>query len=198
MGSVAILLDMKPGNHGRRIAAAAAVLVSTLLGVSQVAAQVAAQEPAPDPFVVLFSITCMKYYNSADQLRAAMKASGSAEMTGDAAAFFLNGKIGSAWRVPVEGKPYIVTLRQDGICTVFAQKADIEAVRKDFTRLVSRATPPVEARSLPGGPGGTVVQTITYAWARPTDDVQLVFTLTTSTSPSAPVEAMATVALTAK
>ena len=48
------------------------------------------------------------------------------------------------------------------------------------------------------GPGGTVVQTITYAWSRPADDMQLVFTLTTSSNPTAPVQAMATVALTAK
>jgi hypothetical protein len=189
----------------RLVAGIPAVLVSTLLGTQQVAALVAApvpapvpaQEPVPDPFVVLYSTTCMKYYNSEDKLRADMKQSGIVELAGDAAKFFLNGKAGNAWTVPIDDQRFVVALR-DGICSVFAQHAKTDAVQKDFTRLVSKATAPAEARLLPGGPGGTVVHTITYAWSRPADDTQLVFTLTTSTNPTAPVQAMATVALTAK
>jgi len=198
------------GKPGRNRAAIAAVLIPALLGIQPIAAlgatQVAPQvsapatapEATPDSFVTLFSITCMKYYNAQEQLRAAMKKSGSEELSGDAARFFLSGKPGNAWTVPIENQRYVVTLRSDGICTAFAQKAEIETVQKDFTRLVSRATPPAEARLLAGGPGGAAVHTITYAWSRPADTEQLVFTLTTSTNPTAPVQAMATMALTAK
>jgi hypothetical protein len=172
------------------------VLVSTLLTGFL---QVAAPEATPDAFMAVFTTTCMKYYDSSDKLRAAMKASGTAALTGDAAAFFLSRRPGTAWGVSAQERRYIVALRDDGICTVFAQQADVDAVRQGFTRLVSKASPPLEARSLPGGPsGGGVVQTTTYAWSRPADETQLVFTLTTSTSPAAPVQAMASVALTAK
>ena len=182
------------GNPARDRTAIAAVLISTLLGIQPVAAA----EAVADSFVTLFSITCMKYYNAEEQMRAAMKKSGSEELSGDAARFFLSGKPGNAWTVPIENQRYVVALRSDGICTAFAQKADIETVQKDFTRLVSKATSPVEARLLPGGPAGAAVHTITYAWSRPADAEQLVFTLTTSTNPTAPVQAMATMALTAK
>ena len=100
----------------RRWAAGAAVLSSTLLSGFL---QGAEQEAPPDAFVALFSTTCMKYYNSQEQLRSAMKASGMAELAGDAARFFLNGKPGIAWSVPIEEQRYVVTLREDGVCTTF-------------------------------------------------------------------------------
>jgi hypothetical protein len=194
-GQIAILIIMKSRS--------ATVIASMLLaGFVQAAAQVPAPAPAPvavpEPFVAVFSTTCMKYYNTGDKLIVAMKESGTVELTGDAARFFLNGNTGHAWTIPIEQQRYVVALRSDGICTVFAQHAQTDVIQKDFTRLVSRATPPTEARLLPGGPSGTAVHTITYAWAKPADDTQLVFTLTTSTNPAAPVQAMATVALTAK
>ncbi|MEO8308697.1 MAG: hypothetical protein ABI616_11735 [Pseudomonadota bacterium] len=170
----------------------------SLLAASMPCCLPAAQDAGPDSFVALYSTTCMKYYNSAEKLRATMKEGGMTELTGAGSAFFLARQTGIAWRVPIEGESYVVALRQDGICTVFAEHAAIETVRKDFTKLVSKATPPVQAVSLPGGPSGTAVQTITYAWTRPADDEQLVFTLTTTTDPKAPTQAMATVALTAK
>jgi hypothetical protein len=174
------------------------VLAGFMQAEAQVPATAPAPAPVPEPFVTVFSTTCMKYYNTGDKLIVAMKESGTVELTGDAARFFLNGNTGHAWTIPIEQQRYVVALRSDGICTVFAQHAQTQAIQQEFTRLVSRATPPTEARLLPGGPGGTAVHTITYAWAKPADDVQLVFTLTTSTNPTAPVQAMATVALTAK
>ncbi len=187
---------------GRWTARGTVLLASSLLAGSLRAAAPAAPAPVPEmgaeSFVRLFSITCMKYYNSWDKLRAAMQESGSPELTGEAAAFFLKGKSGTAWSVPVGEQRYVVMIHGEGTCSVFARKVEVEAVQKQFTRLVSKTTPPVEAYSLPGGPSGSGVQTITYAWARPTDAEQLVFTLTTSTNPAAPVQAMASMALTAK
>jgi hypothetical protein len=180
---------------GRMMARGAVLLASSLLASSL---QAAAPEPGPDPFVRLFEITCMKYYNSWDKLRTAMKESGSAELTGEAAAYFLKGKSGTAWTVPVGDQRFVVMIHGEGTCSVFARQAQVDVVQKQFTRLASRATPPVEAHSVPGGPSGGGVQTITYAWAKPAEEEQLVFTLTTSTNPAAPVQAMASMALTAK
>jgi len=140
----------------------------------------------------------MKYFSSPDKLRVAMKEGGMDPLSAVATKFFLNGKDGYAWAVPIDDQRYVVTLRSDGICAVFAQHAEIEAVRKDFTRLVSKATPPVEAHVLPGGTNNAVVQTTTYAWSKPAEETQLVFMLTTSTDPKAPAQAMATMALAAK
>jgi len=153
-----------------------------------------------DSFTTLFAFTCMKHFYAHDQLRADMAASNAAVLPQDRAAFFLNGTHGTAWAVLENEQRYVVVLRDDDICAVYAQHAPVEVVQKNFVALVSSSPAPLVAEQLNSaisGPNSDVLHTIAYAWSRPKDDTQLTFTLTTSTD-GVPVQAMASMAYSKK
>jgi hypothetical protein len=153
-----------------------------------------------DSFTTLFAYTCMKNFYAHDQLRAEMAKSNSTALPQDRAAFFLNGAPGTAWAVLEGGQRYVVVLRDDAICAVYAQHAPVEVVQKNFIALVSSSPAPLVAEKLDSataGPNSDVLHTITYAWSRPKDDTELTFTLTTSMD-GVPVQAMASMAVTEK
>lgn len=153
-----------------------------------------------DSFTSLFALTCMKHFYAHDKLRAEMAATNAAVLPQDRAAFFLNGSHGTAWAVLENGQRYVVALRDDDICAVYAQHAPVEVVQTNFVALVSSSPAPLVAEKLDGaasGPNSGVLHTIAYAWSRPKDDTQLTFTLTTSTD-GAPVQAMASMAYSKK
>ncbi|HET7332242.1 NMCC_0638 family (lipo)protein [Dyella sp.] len=153
-----------------------------------------------DSFTALFAITCMKYFYSHDQLRAQMASSNVPTIPQDRAASFLGGAHGTAWLVLQDGQRYVVVLRDDDICGVYAEHAAVDVVQKNFVALVGEAPAPLTAVKLDGavsGPDSGALHTIAYGWSRPQDDSQLTFTLTTSTT-GVPVQAMATLAYSKK
>jgi len=153
-------------------------------------------------FVKLYAETCMKHYSKPDTLKAEFEAAKTPELPASTAGFFLGGMPGKAWpqRGPGQGR-FVVSLRDDGICAVFAQHADDVAVEKGFRNLVSTSPPPLTAAAdkdehamSPTGP----IHTLSYTWSRPGDSSELLFTLTTAVSPDAPVQAMASLGPTRK
>jgi len=153
-------------------------------------------------FVKLYAEKCMKHYAKPDALKAAFEAAKTPELPAATAGFFLGGAPGKAWpqKGPGEGR-FVVSLRDDGICAVFAQHADDVSVEKHFKDLVSTSPPPLTAAAdkdehgmSPTGP----IHTLSYTWSRPGDDSELLFTLTTAVSPDAPVQAMASLGRTKK
>ncbi|TDK21739.1 hypothetical protein E2F46_14455 [Luteimonas aestuarii] len=149
-----------------------------------------------DAFSTLFASTCMQHYDSQDALTAAITAYGGQDVPAGNASFFLGGKGGAAWIILAEEGRFVVSLREDGTCAVFAQRAIAEAARAGFQSLVSTAHPPLlaEPRTMP-----TAVdeqsRTLACAWFRPEDDSELLFVLTTSDDPDANVQAVATVSI---
>ena len=149
-------------------------------------------------FIKLYTEKCMKHYAKPEALRAEFEAAKTPELPADTAGFFLGGSPGKAWpqRGPGEGR-FVVSLRDDGVCTVFAQYADDVGVEQRFKTLASTSPAPLAATAgkeehsmAPTGP----IHTLSYAWSRPGDDSELLFTLTTAVSPDAPVQAMASLA----
>ena len=149
-------------------------------------------------FMKLYTTTCMKHYAKPEALSAEFTAAKTPTLPDDTARAFLGGMPGKAWpqRGPGEGK-FVVSLRDDGVCAVFAQYADTINVEQQFTALVATSPAPLTSSReqddhgmAPTGP----IHTLSYAWARPGDSTKLVFTLTTAVSPDAPVQAMATLA----
>jgi hypothetical protein len=151
-----------------------------------------------DPFLAVFTATCMQHYYDKNKLRTLLSAEPDSTLSSQEAAYFLRGGAGSAWRIGYQDRRYVVSLRDDGICAVFAQQAAVESVRDGFTKLVSSAGPPFEARQVNIGPNTGSLRTLSFAWARPSDATQLQFTLTTSDEPTAQVKAMASMAVTQK
>lgn len=175
-------------------------LVSFALSWALVSGPALAQEPAPaaDDFNMLFATTCMKHFHTPDTLREAMVKNGVEELIGEQSRFFLDGAPGKAWILDGSSGKYVVSLREDAICAVFAQQAKPDVVRAGFEALVKAAPAPLVSRRVEDPAMHDHADTVTYAWSRPEDDVDLVFMLTTSTDPDVSAQAMASMALAKK
>lgn len=179
---------------------------SVVMAVAMLVPPLAGGAPATDGytfFIKLFADACMKHYTNLDGIKAEMDAEHAAALPADKSGFFLGGKPGKAWvRTDTDGRGYVVSLRDDGICAVFAQKADTVMVEQQFNAIASTSPAPMVAQKLMDqnemvatGP----IHTISYGWsAGKGDKTQLTFTLTTAVSPDAFVQAMASLALTQK
>lgn len=174
----------------------ALLALATLLPLS------AAASPPADSINDLFAGTCMKHFYSQDGLRKAMSDLGSPEVPAEKAKFFLDNKAGKAWFVIAPSTPYVVALRDDSVCAVFAQRANSEQVRSGFVALVGAAPRPLAAAVEDGSSIGALndehVRTLAYSWSRPEDKDQLLFVLTTSDSSEATAQAMVSMSLVGK
>ena len=157
-----------------------------------------ASSSAPiDPFTELFANSCMKHFHAQDEMRAKM--SDATVLEGKPAAFFLGKSTGTAWSLELGGRKYVVALRNDNVCAVFAQTAPVAEVQANFETLVATAPAPLVADRRDGaGPNGGSVRTVAYAWYRPENKSELLFTLTTSSDAAPTVQAMASMALVGK
>lgn len=152
----------------------------------------------PGKFAVLFATTCMQHYYAPQQLKADMSARGPA-LEGDAAKSILGGQAGTAWAIQDSGDRFIVAWRNDGICAVYAQRAPAAETQSDFAALVATAPEPLVATPRETqGPNTGTTRTVSYAWHRPADKAELLFTLTTSTDADAKIQAMASMGLVKK
>jgi hypothetical protein len=139
----------------------------------------------------------MQNFYTPENLSAQM--AGNSVLEGEAAKFFLGGTDGTAWSINGGNSKYVVALRNDGVCAVFAQRAPIDEVTRNFVASVSMAPPPLVSVERPAkGPSTEYVTTTAYGWSREQDKTELLFTLTTSSDELSPVKAMASVALVAK
>lgn len=158
----------------------------------------AAGSALPDDFNALFAMTCMKHFYSQNELREAMNAQSDGVLSGEQAKYFLQGSPGTAWSVTAPSAKYVVALRDDTLCLVFAQRAVSSAVQRGFVALVSSAPDPLVAIKLNDpslGPNRGTTRTIAYSWGRPEDDSELLFTLTTTDDVDATTQALASMAL---
>lgn len=152
--------------------------------------QAGSEPPTPNDFMSVFTATCLQNYFNPERLIGLLNQGGT-ELSGTDAQPFLRGSPGRSWRLEYRGRNYAVALRGDGICAVFAQEAAPEVAHEGFGKLLSSPAPPFEARKSPIGPGTGPLRTVSYVWARPDEQTQLQFTLTTSSEPTATIRAMA-------
>lgn len=96
-----------------------------LLGV------IACDKPAaasPERFGANFSFaTCVRHAGDVDTLAALFKERGINQLPPDLADNFLNGASGKAWSFTSPDGQFAVTYKNDGVCTVFIKKADVNA-----------------------------------------------------------------------
>lgn len=166
-------------------------------GLLSIALPFSAQAAQLDSFTDLFARTCMQHFYSQDQLRGKLAAQ--QELEGQEASFFLGGLEGTAWLVEHNNSRFVVSLRQDGMCAVFAQTASATEVQRNFVATVGNAPEPLVAvQRQSSGPASGSTRTVSYAWTREQDPSELLFTLTTSEDPDSPVQAMASLGVAAK
>jgi hypothetical protein len=161
----------------------------------------AVASPPPDSIGDLFAGTCMKHFYSQDALRKAMSDTGAPEVPPEKAEFFLGGNPGKAWFVIAPSTAYVVALREDTLCAVFAQRANADEAHVGFSALVGTAPEPLVAVAQDAatlGPQDPHTRTVAYSWSRPEDNDELLFVLTTSDSPDATAQAMVSMSLVGK
>ncbi|MES5815912.1 hypothetical protein [Pseudoxanthomonas sp. Soil82] len=172
-----------------------------LLAAAALLPAFAVASPSPDSIGDLFAGTCMKHFYSQDALRKAMSDTGAPEAPPEKAEFFLGGNPGKAWFVIAPSTAYVVALRDDTVCAVFAQRANTDQAHAGFAALVSTAPEPLVAAVQDAdalGPKDSHTRTAAYSWSRPEDKYELLFVLTTSDSPGATAQAMASMSLVGK
>ena len=156
-----------------------------------------ASEPLPQSaFTTLFATTCMQHFYTPEKLRAEMASQNAPVLQGEQSQFFLGGEPGTAWSVRLPDGMYVVSWRDDGVCAVFAQRASATQVQSSFAELVASAPEPMIASPREtDGRDTDALKTASYAWHRPKDKTELLFTLTTSSEDNATVQAMASMAV---
>lgn len=161
------------------------------------------QEPdrKPEFFAKLYAQTCMKHFGKPDALRNELTTNKLLELPPQKAEAFLAGSPGTAWAIPSPLGEFVVSLRRDNVCAVYARRAETTEVERRFVDLVSKSPPPLVVEKLrderSGSPNGPT-HTISYAWFRPQAKPKLLFTLTTAASPTAQIQAMASLAMAAE
>jgi len=172
-----------------------------LLSLLATSSAFSAEPSAPDTFNAIFATTCMQNYYSQDKLRENMKKEGFETLAGEQADFFLGGSSGTAWIIVTSDTRYVVSLRGDSVCSVFAQQADQKRTEAGFADLVKSAPSPFTSKMADPkglGPNTNETKTIAYAWSRPADASELLFVLTTSTSSEATAQAIASMSVVKK
>lgn len=148
----------------------------------------------PDDFSTLFATTCMQHFQEPDDLRGALQDGGAELVPAQNSDAFLGGESGQAWIIKGATTRYVVSLRDDGVCAVFAQQAERASTEADFIDLVGSSPEPMVARKEDAaklGPNNEHSRTLAYSWTLPGQQSQLLFVLTTSTSTEVLAQAMA-------
>jgi hypothetical protein len=147
-------------------------------------------------FVNLFRDTCMQHLAKPQALRADLDAKGLNAVPPADTGPFLGGHAGQTWVIPDNS---VVALRDDGVCAVFARQAVDRDVQLFFNALVqateSPALPtfrnPDKHLQTPTGP----VTYISYVQGKPESRLRISLALSTTSSVTAGVQAMATLSL---
>lgn len=174
------------------------LLIASVLGLFAHGAL--AQEPdrKPEFFTKLYAQTCMKHFGKPGALRNELTANKLPELPPEKAQAFLAGSPGTAWLIPNPIGDFVVSLRNDNVCAVYARRAEAAEVERRFSGLVSKSPPPLVSEKLRDERSNSTngpTRTISYAWVRPQAKQKLLFTLTTATSATAQLQAMASLAM---
>lgn len=158
--------------------------------------------PSPTPasfFGYVFAQTCIKFVGSPERLGTEMAARRAVELEPDKARTFLRGG-GRAWLIPNPVGELILSMNNAGGCTLHARRASATDVDQLFVDLMSSATPPyasAKLRDTRSEANGALapVHMIAYAWSRATSRSRAIFTLSTTSDPGAPLQAIASSAI---
>lgn len=155
-------------------------------------------EDQANSFSNIYLTLCMKYVSNLDELREKLKPV--PKLPADKAVHFLSGGKGDAWSVPDKHGLFVLALPTDkNLCAVHGRRASAEEVKKQFIKLVASAPASLTAKQIRNEQAQTssngLTHTIAYEWSKPNATLKLVFMLTTSTSETAEIQALASASL---
>ena len=152
-------------------------------------------------FIFVYLTFCKPNAENLDALAQRLKAAAALKLPQENAKLFTKDTDGDAWAIPYHGAigNFVLAMpKGKKICAVYARRVNTETLDLLFSQVAETAPAPSvasgkhdEPRSVPDGEAHTV----SYIWSTPGEPKRLLFMLTTSTSPSAQPQAMATVSV---
>lgn len=171
------------------------VAIAAALALSSPVRAADAPAGAAADFGRLFTNTCLAAFGDARKVEQFMESNGLAPLPEPTAQSFLMGKAGKAWAISLGGGNYAVAQTDDGVCAVFARQAQPAAVVGEFQRLLQSVPAPLQVTEVKSsGPNREGTQTRSWGVNAPEAPTGVLFTLTTSSDPSMPLQAMASMA----
>lgn len=179
----------KPAAPNASTAAASGSSTGAAAGASTPAQQAEA-------FANIFATTCAKYASSLGALRT--KLAPLPTMPADKAAYFLQGQPGKVWPVPDPHGSFVVAIPDDkNLCAVYAHRTGVPQTLAWFKKMAGEAPVPMVSRqvqdSKSASPQNGTAHTIAFEWAAPDSTKRVLYSLTTSASPTADLQGLASV-----
>lgn len=187
-------------------ALAVAFAISSVQAYAQGPAKPAAAAPASaggstpeqqaESFANIFATTCAKYASNLAALRT--KLAPLPTMPADKAAYFLQGQAGKAWPVPDPHGSFVVAI-PDGqnLCAVYARRVGVPQSLAWFKKMAAEAPAPMVSRQVQDSKSATphngTAHTLAFEWAAPDSTKRVLYSLTTSASPTADLQGLASV-----
>ncbi|WP_312647125.1 hypothetical protein [Stenotrophomonas sp.] len=183
------------GASMRNLLCSVAVLAASALSSGAGAGASDAPAGAAADFGRLFTHTCLAAFGDPGKVEPFMESNGLAPLPGDTAQRFLMGKAGKAWSISLGSGDYAVAQTDDGLCVVFARQAQPDAFVAEFQRLLKSMPAPLQVNEVKAlGPNRDGTHTRSWGVNAPDARTGILFTLTTSTEPDMPLQAMASMA----
>lgn len=149
-----------------------------------------------ESFANIFATTCAKYASNLAALRT--KLAPLPTMPADKANYFLQGQPGKAWPVPDPHGSFVVAI-PDGqnLCAVYARRTGVPQSIAWFKKMAGEAPVPMVARQVQDSKSATphngTAHTLAFEWAAPDSTKRVLYSLTTSASPTADLQGLASV-----
>lgn len=156
-----------------------------------------------ESFANIYASTCIQHMTNLDELREKLQAA--PQLPPEKTAHFLAGREGQAWPVPDRHGTYVLVLHNDkNFCAVHARRADTEAARELFVKLVAApvamARSQIEVKQVTDEQRQTdangLVKTIAYEWSTPGAPRKMLFMLSTASSDTAQLQVLGSVSIT--
>jgi hypothetical protein len=155
-----------------------------------------------ESFTKLYVSLCLRHINNPGDLRNELAKNDLSKLPPDEATLFLNDAKGDAWAVPSQeelGNFVLALPAGNNLCVVYARRANQAGVERRFAELTATAPAPLivekkldkKSEAVPNGE----THTVSYTWSAPQAQQKMVFTLTTSASENAQIQAMASAAM---
>ena len=159
-----------------------------------------ADEAASKFFMGVYNAMCVQSGGRTEIITKILEGKGAPKLTPEQAQPFLQGKIGTAWPIVVSEGSFVLVATSDNMCSLFAKKADTKEVESFFSSFfTSFAKQPnivmlkqdKNEKKVDGGVLTTISYLMTVGDAKDAFDIRL----TTSTSTTSNVQALASIAM---
>jgi hypothetical protein len=180
-----------------------ALMICGLAAIPDFATAAEFDDATPEQFFMISFIAMCKPMQRNDQMIAKLQSAAVPEFPPTQAKLFLHGHEGHAWPIPYHRAMgnFVLALPTDTpICIMLGRRIDQSSVEQAFIEYATQRAPKnavVEKReeTITTVAGGYTGHTIAYTWAFPGQKKKILMMLSTNPSPTADLQAFATVNL---